>query len=106
MAQEIIQTFPTNRVRRNHFQHRRRPIEPRGGAGRPPAIAQFSHILDKNKNIGIQLFKLLDKCATHFPVRCIPGYLSFLLSIDLKPNRKRILISLLPPKRLLTAKQK
>lgn len=40
----------------------------------PPAIAQFSHTLDKNT--AVQLFKLLDKCVPAQLIRYMRGYLS------------------------------
>ena len=40
----------------------------------PPAIAQFSHTLDKNT--ATQLFKLLDKCVPAHMKRYMRGYSS------------------------------
>lgn len=50
----------------------------------PPAIAQFSHTLDKNT--AAQLFKLLDKCVPSFLVHCIHVYL---FSVRYKPETKQ-----------------
>lgn len=66
----------------------------------PPAIAQFSHTLDKNT--ATQLFKLLDKCVSTSPIRCLRSYLSSLSGTDPRPSRKRRPVSPLlhkkPPK--------
>ena len=65
-----------------------------------PAIAQFSHTLDKTT--ATQLFK------SAFPPRpCVTCTSSYsLLDTDPRPSKRRKLVSLLPPKKLLTAKQK
>jgi hypothetical protein len=70
----------------------------------PPAIAQFSHTLDKNT--ATQLFKLLDKCVPSPAVLHTRRRLFSVPGTDPRPSRRRKLVSLLPLKKPPPTKQK
>ena len=65
----------------------------------PPAIAQFSHTLDKNT--ATQLFKLLNKCVIVLPFVAARVLTTSPIGTALRPSRRRRLVLRPPPRRLL-----